>query len=74
MPTLLEADSRAMTLIAEMPAATREDVIAASLEADTMARSANASLEADIRSLSLRIRALRLHQPLTRDTGIEKDR
>lgn len=73
MPTLLEADSRAMALIAEMPAATREDVIAASLEADSMARSANASLEADIRSLSLRIRAIRLLQPQIRDEGVEKD-
>lgn len=60
MPSLLAADSRAMALIAELPAATKEDVRVASLEADTMARSANASLEAEIRSLSLRVKAIKI--------------
>lgn len=60
MPSLLAADSRAIALIAKLPAATREDVRVASMEADNMARSANASLEAEIRSLSLRAKAIRL--------------
>lgn len=53
-------DSRAKILIAELPTATADEVKAASEEADTIARHANANMESDMRSLSLRARSLRV--------------
>ena len=53
-------DSRAKILIAELPTATVDEVKAASKEADTIARHANANMEAEMRSLSLRARSLRV--------------